>query len=90
MLEIAPRKDASSSSKNNRKTTNIRNAVDKRKGTSSTNSSTRYMVPTSLGIAVISAFELIDKDLILPTLRGNLEKHLVDIAMGRKAKIKSC
>ena len=87
-MKLPPRKDASSSSKNNRKTTNNRNAVDKRKGTSSTNSSTRYMVPTSLGIAVISAFELIDKDLILPTLRGNLEKHLVDIANGTESKDK--
>ena len=69
-------------------TNNNNNNNNKRKSNNNdtTTSNHRYMVPTQLGVAVITAFERIDKELILPTLRGNLEKQLVDIASNAKSK----
>ena len=46
----------------------------------------RHMVPTGLGIVLVQGYKLIDKDLVLPTVRSYIEKQIDDIAKGKISK----
>lgn len=41
------------------------------------------MVPTKLGIVLIHGYYYIDPELVLPTVRGNIEKECTLIAQGK-------
>ena len=43
----------------------------------------RRLIPTQLGIVLVHGYQRIDNDLVLPTRRAALEKHLNEIATGR-------
>ena len=42
--------------------------------------SNRKLVPTDLGASLVHGYELIDPDLVAPTLRANIEKSVEMIA----------
>ncbi len=42
--------------------------------------SNRRLIPTKLGIALIEALTGVDSDLVLPTIRANIEKNVDEIA----------
>jgi len=46
----------------------------------------RQMVPTGLGIVLCQGYKLIDKDLVLPTVRSSIESSINDIAQGKVSK----
>ena len=45
-------------------------------------SSSRRLVPTQLGVTLVHGFYLVDKDLVLPKVRSEIEKNVAQIAKG--------
>ena len=43
-------------------------------------SASRRLSPTKLGIALIEALTAVDSELVLPTVRANIEKNVEEIA----------
>lgn len=43
----------------------------------------RKLIPTSLGIALVSGYKAVDESLVSPDLRSSIEKSCADIALGK-------